>query len=202
MSDVEKDIENIERLIVRKLDGELSEGEELVLNRELIRDPEARRLMEEYERVDGLAAAAMAEALGGDSLSVDPAVPQGQSRRPVARGHHRGWWLVPGTIAAALLAIMVARVSQPSATDTGIARTDPPAAVQRIPEVGRGHPREGLQRDVRWPVGREKIRRDTGRDIIGVVGDDGNIYWIEIDRIRTFKQPGTGWAKPIALEEL
>lgn len=32
-----------------------------------------------------------------------------------------------------------------------------------------------------------KTWRDTGRETFGVVGDDGNIYWIGVDRTRTAK---------------
>lgn len=202
MSDVEKDIENIERLIVRKLDGELSEDEELELNRELIRDPEARRLMEEYARIDGLAAAALSEALGDGSLSVDPAMLQDQGRRRAARGYNRGWWLVPGAIAAALLAIMLARFTPSAPTDQEIIAEQPRPSTRRVPAVSPGYQPGGLSHQAGYEQGPEKIRRDTGREVIGVVGDDGNIYWIEIDRIRTLKQPGTGWARPISLEEL
>ncbi|MCH7597054.1 MAG: hypothetical protein IID35_10895, partial [Planctomycetes bacterium] len=47
--------ENLERLIVRSLDGDLSEDEQLDLDRELIRNPDALRLMEEYGSIDRLA---------------------------------------------------------------------------------------------------------------------------------------------------
>ncbi len=47
--------ERTEQLINRRLDHELSEEEALELNKRLIRSPEARALLEEYERTDGLA---------------------------------------------------------------------------------------------------------------------------------------------------
>jgi len=198
MSDVEKDILKIERLIVRKLDGEISEDEELRLNRELIRDPEARRLMEEYERIDRLAAAALDEAFGGQTFSA-PATPiRAPQRSSAGRGYHRGWWLVPGAVAAALLAVMVARFSPSVSDENQLAHRRPPQS-RRIPEFGQGHP-GGLQQNVN--MGRDSVKRDTGREVIGVIGDDGNIYWIEIDRTRTFKRPSSGLTKPISLEEL
>ncbi len=202
MSDIEKDIERIERLIVRKLDGELGEDEELELNRELIRNPEARWLLEEYERIDGLAAAALSEALGDGSASVDPAVLQHRGQRHTARGYNRGWWLVPGAVAAALLAIMLARFTPPAPSDQGMLTEDSRPSTRRVPAVSPGYKPDGLSHHAGYDRGPEKIRRDTGREVIGVVGDDGNIYWIEIDRTRTFKQPGSGWTRPISLEEL
>jgi len=57
--------ERTEQLTNRKLDGELTEVESLELNRMLIRSPEARTLLDEYERTDDLAASAMAAVLAG-----------------------------------------------------------------------------------------------------------------------------------------
>ena len=31
-------------------------------------------------------------------------------------------------------------------------------------------------------------RRSTGREYMGIVGEDGNIYWIEIERTRTLER--------------
>ena len=45
--------ERTELLINRRLDGELGEDEALELNKRLIRSPEARRLLEEYSRIEG-----------------------------------------------------------------------------------------------------------------------------------------------------
>ncbi len=47
--------ERTERLINRMLDGELTEADELELNKQLIRSPEARRMLEDLERLDTLA---------------------------------------------------------------------------------------------------------------------------------------------------
>ena len=63
--------EHLERLIVRSLDGALSEDDELALNRELIRNPEARRLMAAYRTVDELSVAALDEVTVGASPVFD-----------------------------------------------------------------------------------------------------------------------------------
>lgn len=42
--------------------------------------------------------------------------------------------------------------------------------------------------------GDTRIRRITGREVLGVVGEDGNIYWIEVDRILTIRRPIAGTA--------
>ncbi len=187
MAEVNKDIE---RLIVRGLDGELGDDEQLTLDRELIRNPDAHRLMEEYKRIDELSAAALDQALAGDRLPLDPDTLPSRSQSARVRRHHRGWWLVPGTIAAAVLAVMVARypVTQPS--DSRVADR----ASQRgehAPSTIRdsSHP-NGLMRTVGDAPFRTSpsIKRNTGREVLGVLGEDGNIYWIEVDRIRTVKR--------------
>jgi hypothetical protein len=202
MSEVEKDISRVERLIVRKLDGELSEDEELQLNRELIRDPEARQLLEEYQRIDGVAAEALSRVLADESLLVDAEALSGQSRTAPAQAYNRGRWLVPGAVAAALLALVLARFTPPSSPDSlDIARRGPPPR-RMFPEVRPDQGREGLNQLANFEPGGRRVKRDTGREVIGVMGDDGNIYWIEIDRIRTFKQPRQGYRAPISYEEL
>ena len=176
---------NIEELIVRRLDAALSEEEALELDRELIRNPEARRLMEEYEKVDHLAAAALGEALGGERLTFDAeALPSPTEPRPVTQ-YHWGWRLGTGAIAAALLAIFVARA--PFATSptspTVVDGTSQTTAPQAVPYPTNGARSNGLMRNV--SSARPRVLRDTGREVFGVLGDDGNIYWIEVDRTRT-----------------
>ena len=51
-----------------------------------------------------------------------------------------------------------------------------------------GNPQEMMHNVGTSPLG-PQIKRNTGREVFGVVGDDGNIYWIQVDRIRTMKRP-------------
>ena len=193
MADMGKEIE---RLIVRCLDGELRENEQLLLNRELIRNPEARRLMDECKRIDELAAAAIGHELGEDRMPLDPLTLPNRAESQPFRHYHRGWWLVPGAIAAALLAIFVARFPTvaPSATSVVDNGRQHPNVVR--PQIIPSVPQQGVMRTV--GTNPASIKRDTGREILGVVGDDGSIYWIEVDRIRTIKRPrqgsAAGWA--------
>ena len=193
---------DIERLVVRQLDGELTENEQLELNRELIRNPEARRLMEAYTRIDGLAAAALDEALGDDPLSFDPAVLPSRDQPVTARRYHRGWWLVPGAIAAALLAIVIAQFPVAWTSDQPMAGHRPVQPGQVVPVPYGGPPRQDIMQNTGLGSVGRTIQRNTGREVIGVIGDDGNIYWIEIDRIRTIKRPRPGSAVPVSLENL
>lgn len=184
MSDVN---EHLERLMVRSLDGELSEDGELALNRELIRDPDARRLMAAYRTVDELSVAALDEVTAGETSMFEARTwPRAGSSKRRPR-HGRTWfWLAPGAIAAALLAMVVPRPT--------------PTSVERLPIVQAplmttlrgtvGSPFADGQQDIMRSVrSTPAIHRNTGREIIGVVGDDGNLYWIEVERTRTVKLP-------------
>ncbi|UCC31859.1 MAG: hypothetical protein JSU86_06190 [Phycisphaerales bacterium] len=174
---------DIERLIVRSLDGELGEDEQLQLNRELIRNPEAQRLMEQYKQIDELAGVALDHALGCDRIPLDPAALPGREQSQRVVRYHRGWWLVPGAIAAALLAIVVAQFSARPPAGPALADRNGGAGNTVVP-VGRVPRPTGIMRNASTAV-----RRSTGRDVFGVVGEDGNIYWIEVDSTKTFRRP-------------
>ncbi len=187
---------DIERRIVRRIDGESTPDEKLELDRELIRDPDARQMFDAYQRIDELAADVLSDVLPDVGESFDPSTLAEQTAQPRRRRLHRGFWLVPGAIAAALLAIVVPR--------PGVAPEEQPAVVQSepatrsaIPQMqlpyasSNGYPRDGVMRNA-GNQGRvvPRVRSNTGRDVLGVIGDDGNIYWIEVDRTRTIRRPG------------
>lgn len=202
--------EQLERLIVRSIDGELSEEEQLSLDRELIRNPEARRLMDEYRSMDVACSSALDQWLdvrcleGGTAnqtqranqtplLRTRRAVTTGGILRPAARPEvstRRSWaWLVPGAIAAALLAMIVPKPSFDSGSPTAIVDTLSPGQVlpmsnQRLHQGSAMHPVNGTPGDWTGPT----LRRATGREYIGIVGDDGNLYWIEVERTRTLER--------------
>jgi hypothetical protein len=184
MSDVN---EHLERLIVRSLDGALNEDDELALNRELIRNPDARRLMAAYRTVDELSAAALDEVAAGETPEFDAKTwtRTGSSKQRMRQG--RTWfWLVPGAIAAALLAMIVPRPMPTSVPRPPIVRA--PSAPTFNGVVGS--PFTGGRQDIMRSVrSTPAIHRNTNREIIGVVGDDGNLYWIEVERTRTVTLP-------------
>lgn len=177
----------IETLITRRLDGELAEQDELTLDRELIRDPTARDMLESYERVDRLAADALSEALGTQQTQVE--LPAATSHAAPSRGVSTRWiWqLATGAIAAAILAVFVARFTPgPSPSNENMVQNNQPQPIpQMIPSLPNRSGPENIMRNV--GSSRPKTWRDTGREMFGVVGDDGNIYWIGIDRTRTAK---------------
>ncbi len=177
--------DDMERLISRRLDGELTEDEDLELDREFIRNPKAHRLMEEFRKMNELAGAALSQVIGDRVTALD--TPSSPGRHETKRRlRHRPWrWLIPGAIAAALAALVIprpelGRVEPPVATTSEPLMSHQPLTAQ--PQPG---PRGDLFRNVHLPT----TRRDAGRDIFGVVGDDGNIYWIEVDRVRTIRRP-------------
>ena len=197
------DSNDLERLIVRSLDQELGEGEQLELDRRLIRDPQARRAKEELERIDELAAAALSDAIGGGVVPVDPALLPARAETKTTAGPHRGWWLVPGAIAAGLLAVVLARAPHELSPDhPAVAQNDSqvPRHVVPLHSPTTGPAADGLMRT----VGTEgpRIRRHTGREVFGVVGDDGNIYWIEVDRIQTIRRPAAAGMGRSARDEM
>ena len=181
MPNDEKDIES---LIVRHLDGELDEDERLELNRRLIRDPAARRMMEDYQKVDALSAEALGPVLKECGTTRPAAVPATSHPLLRKRRFSRSWWVIPGAVAAAVLAMVIPR----AAVELG----DKPktSMVGRLPEPNM--PARYNRSEPTAPMrtvghGIPQIKRNTGREVIGVIGEDGNVYWIEVDRIRTTK---------------
>jgi hypothetical protein len=114
----------LEDRICRALDGELSASERAELDRELLRDPEARRLMDHYRRIDRQAAAALRAAFGSDATS--PLRAAGP-RRPGQRAAKWRWGSI-GVAAAALLVAVgiwaVVRARHLPGSDQGPARRE------------------------------------------------------------------------------
>lgn len=180
--------ENLERLIVRSLDGDLSEDEQLILDRELIRNPDAHRLMEEYGSIDSLAVASLEALVCNDDFHVEAPSEIGAQREPRGR-NYRGWMLVSGAIAAAVLAIVIPRSAiLPPEQREAIVQKAAPTTPRDFPGV-RELQNQGMMHSVANGVSRPSVQRRTGRDLIGVIGDDGNLYWIEVERTRTVRFP-------------
>ncbi len=187
MSAVNKDIE---RLIVRSLDGALSADEELELNREILRNPQAHRLLEDYRRIDEFSSAVLDRVVPAKETVVVPATSD-RRREPRRAGRsHPVWWLLPGAMAAALAAAVVygPGVIPPPGRES----TD--ESWKKLSETPPAHTftngiNGAAQHRVSDTTPRRRVTRDIYRDVFGVVGEDGNIYWIEVDRTRTIKRP-------------
>lgn len=174
--------DNSELWISRLLDGELTEDEQLQVNRALLREPDMMRLRDDYQKIDSLAASAL-DSLRSGTVDVDAvfAAAPPQTQRVVVRGR-RGWILIPGAIAAALLAMVVPgpayRPSTPIVTD-GSALYSP-----------NGGSYWGGGSELATPVSAlPRIRSQTGRDVIGAMDESGNLYWIEVEKKRTERWP-------------
>ncbi len=89
--------DNLERLISRKLDGELTEDDSLELDKCLIRDPAARQSLEESERIDHLTAALLEEVCSVKDEILLPA-----TGRTVARRRMRWFGAFPAAAAACI----------------------------------------------------------------------------------------------------
>ncbi len=187
-------LDHIEKLIVRHLDGEATGDEELELNRELLRSPEAHRLFEEYQRIDELGGAVLKEALSGAGPAFDPAQLAGRSAPRRFLGRKRIWWLLPGAVAAALAGLIVPHPTLRQSPDMipSVAQLDVARPATTLDQNFQN--RRPLMRTVRNSLPR--VRRNTGRQVFGVVGDDGSIYWIEVDRTRTVRRRGVQTSNP------
>ncbi len=186
--------ERIELLITRKLDGTISDEERLELDRAVMRSPEHRRVLEESERVDALCAEALAEEFNGGVRSVGDVTVQ--HRRSERSGWY--WWCLPGAMAACLGLIVVSgwfaneEGERPSFVD------QQPVPATRTPSVGpafesgpsqsaNGIGRPGPIRRV--STGADVMNRHRDTSVYGIVGEDGRIYLIEIERTRTYHYP-------------
>jgi hypothetical protein len=99
---------------------------------------------------------------------------QSAPRRRAWSNWSRGWLAVSGAIAAAILAMVI-----PAPMREG--RPTPRAPIQAPTPFDSG---------IIHPVSSKPVmHRATGRELMGVVGEDGNLYWIEVERVRTIRLP-------------
>lgn len=181
---------DLEKLVSRHLDGRLSADEELSLQREILRNPAAREFLEDSRRTDELAAAGIAEILRSTECSERIFQPIAKCDPVRIRSYSRAWWLVPAALAAALgLAVLMdgpwSQVRPVGRPGTVITERPPESIEQGLRQASTGRSTD----TVRMPGGPRDIRRDTVRDVLGVMGEDGQIYWFEVDRTRTLDRP-------------
>ncbi len=187
--------DRLEKLIGRRLDDALSASEELELNRALIRSPEQRRMLDESERIAALAGEVLRERVRGSSGVLDfDAITGGQDHAAPAKRH---WWMVPGVVAACVGLMFLGQLYGPTRSDDGLRVVEGrgPTSFSNARDAG-GDGVSMLSDGV--PVSAGALRRvssnsvlDWRRDagVFGIVGDDGNIYLIEVERTRTSRQP-------------
>ena len=190
----------IEDQILKSLDGALDDQALLELQRTVLRDPQARRLMEEHERIDALAGEVIRAAVDDGPLSFDPmALTRTAPAPPIVR-HHWSWWMIPGAMAAAIaIVLIIPDVTPPSAPRGQLAGRTPSQIEAPVPQIAAGGDRRPVDFGGVIPVSNppKRVRRQTLRDFTGVIGADGRLYLIEIDRTRTLRRArGQGAHRP------
>lgn len=174
--------ERTEQLINRKVDGELGEGELLELQKRLIRSPEARALLEEYEAMEALASEALHGLRAGERLQTQAAAQHAAD----AVVHAGRWgWLRPAMAAAAMIAFVVLG-SRPFAgrqADPGLGL---PGATRPLAMIS-GPAGDSLTST--WDVPRRQAERIDG-NVVGIYDENTrSYYFIELDQRDTTITP-------------
>jgi anti-sigma factor RsiW len=177
--------ERTERLINRRLDGELTEAESLELDKQLTQSPEARSLLAEYEANDALAAKALdallAEGDAPEDRTATVARPANRLRWAGTRRMTRNRW---GLAAAAGLALIIG---------AGLGRwTAPRAKPIDVPDNNASRPPVVVDADSpENALGRMTVQASAGvdqrieREILGVFDEETqSLYLLEASRAR------------------
>lgn len=151
--------ERIERLICRRLDGEITPAEKAELDQILTNDPAARELFDAYQQNDFLAAEAL--RIDFDNASA-----------VAVRNPNRGFWVAAaGAVltAAAMVALSFLYYSNPS---TNRDRVTQHSTQPQSPEAGHFADYRNFdhQPKQRWD--------NIYRDLIGIRGDNPNVIYI------------------------
>lgn len=193
--------EKTERLVVRLLDGELTQAEQDELNRTLLRSADARRMLSDYRKNDEIAADVIGSVASGawtapvDMAPVDMApvdtVPVDAA--PVRRVRRVGFWSGLTTALAAAAAIAVLFMVPWHTPSTG--PVDQPGFVDQpnpAPEMAQSQPTVPTDDGMIY-AGTEVPTRGQRRidlDYIGVVDEArGTLILLEIDRTRSLRLP-------------
>lgn len=178
--------DNLERRIGRSLDHESTTDEDLALERELLRCPEARQVRDDYRRIDDAVAGALHAVLD----SANPAT--GWDLRRAGRTRRFVWTWRLAVAASLLLAtgLMLPGLLGPAPEVAGpsLAPTSRPLAV--IPVSTRARPVGALWLNLSQPlyVPETPYRRNrqVQRDFFVIEDDEADrFYLIERDRTRT-----------------
>ncbi len=183
MNDVDS---RIERLIVRRLDGELTPEEETELNRELLRSADARRMLSDCQQTDRWASEVVAAV--ADNRWPHEALPPDIEQS--WRHGIMGWKGVSSVLAAAAVVLIVVGLSWRGSEEPG--RSTP---VARLPESPRSNP-SMLRSDYQVFAGNDlpnRGHRRLDRDYVGILDEDRKtLYMLELNRTRTLRIPIAG----------
>ncbi len=187
--------DRVERLIVRSLDGEITEEEQLELNRELLRSPEAQELLEDYKSTDAIAAESLKSVIPNRS-SFSPVL---LLPRATVDSHCRRnrWMVFASAVAASLSFLLYWQAPDPVQVTQSVLPS--PSVVAQVspgqkpvdgvvrPMVGNIESSAGV-----WRVAEQQSRRVdrlTDRNVILVPGENGEFYILNVDRVREVRQP-------------
>lgn len=213
----------IERLIIRKLDGEISESELLELDRELLRSADVRAMYESYCEIDDLAADVIQYCARGSSEAGNGSLsPVLRVRHEVvaSRPKHHGWMIYASGLAACLALFLIWKtpsgapkhLSQNNGTNqngyqdrlrVGSGWSD--GVVPLTPtNVRHSNPASadeiGIWKGVELPA--QRLDRITDQNLIMVPTEGGGYYIFHVDHVQQVRQPKVQadtllWNKPI-----
>ncbi|RJP41998.1 MAG: hypothetical protein C4547_01100 [Phycisphaerales bacterium] len=176
--------DHLDRWVIRHVHGELSEAEAADFDRAMNSDPALRELHASYARLDGLTADALLAF-----TEREPACEPPFAEAPAHPARVRGTWLasrwtLPIAVAASLALAMVIPIGPddadprqgPRTAQTGGNGTSATGPALRAPSGPLTH---------LVGTGPSAAQRNTARDVIAVMGEDGNtVYVIEVERTR------------------
>lgn len=174
--------ETTEGRIIRSVHGELNEAESLELNREMLRRPELQSLKAEYEALDRITC----EALGSVCERSRGTWVAPDARRRSGR-LERAWivaerWFVPSAVAAMIAIAVFLPGRRDERTGTALVRNNR--------TVGADHRAFDVPA-TNVSTAPTNVRRNTWRDVVGVVDKDGRFYILELDRTHTQRTPAS-----------
>lgn len=153
-----------ERLICRRLDGELSDRDAAELDAILSTDPAARSLLAAYAEMDRLAA----ESLRFDLVGIPPTA---------ARRAHRGFWIATASAALTAAAVLLLSVIMPGpeGQPDRIANSRPfPRSEHRVSAAAPGRFVDYRDAD----LSPQRRFGNVHRDVIGIRGENPNVIYI------------------------
>ncbi len=195
------EMKKIDRLMTRKLDGVLSDEQRADLDEAKVRNPAIRNACDSTEAVDALCASVLSDVLGSNP-AVEGADVMAARASSVRRFDSGIWWIVPGALAACLGWMMINPVLNPPSDNQPMivlgepdAGPYPPADLANPGPAAYSQPASFSPR----PSGANLIRpvstdgqvmdRRRQSDHFGIIGDDGRIYLVELERTQFYRYP-------------
>ena len=132
----------LERRIVRMLDGELDDEQKVELYRQVLRQPQAHRLMSDYAADDELACDALHGLLDSPAAIAGPKLRGGETGAVAAHRRRPVRWLAAGIAAVAVIGggVYLAQLMGSNAGERGRASGDGAVAIHNDPATEPSEP--------------------------------------------------------------